>query len=242
MTTASQPASHSPVLHFRPGVPRFLLLLLAALVFLIATPLLGASFRGVMAGKLLLTIMVLTAVAELQRFTLGIGLILALAALAAGWLDTFLYPSGLLVSGLVLRAAFYLYVVCVTLHTVLRQRTVTLDTIAGAACVYLFIGFMWAMLFALLDQLEPGSLHFPEAWVQGSAAGGTARYVYFSFVTLTTLGYGDIVPKTVDASGLVVAEAVIGQLYLAVLVARLVGLHLSGSHDPAERAAPPAER
>jgi hypothetical protein len=94
--------------------------------------------------------------------------------------------------------------------------------------VYLFIGFMWAMLFALLDQLQPGSFHFPETWTQGPAGADTARYVYFSFVTLATLGYGDIVPKTVDASGLVVAEAVVGQLYLTVLVARLVGLHLSG--------------
>jgi hypothetical protein len=215
-------------------VPRFLLLFIAALAFLIATPLFGASFRGVMAAKLMLTVMVLVAVVELRRSTFGFGLTLAVAALAAEWIDILLNPSGVLVSAIVLRAVFYLYVAGVTLHTVLRQHTVTLDTIAGAACVYLFIGFMWAMLFALLDQLEPGSLHFPETWTQGPAAGGTARYVYFSFVTLATLGYGDIVPKTIDASGLVVAEAVIGQLYLAVLVARLVGLHLSGRHDNAE--------
>ena len=84
--------------------------------------------------------------------------------------------------------------------------------------------------FALLEHLKPGSLYFPEAWAAAPDRLETARYVYFSFVTLATLGYGDIVPRTVDASGLVVAEAVVGQLYLAVLVARLVGLHLAGRH------------
>ena len=233
MNSARQRASRGPVLRLRPGVPRFLLLLLAALVFLVVTPLLGSGYLGVMTGKGLLTVMLLIAVAELRRSAFGVGLTLALAAIAADWLDTFVFPSAMLTSAITIRVLFFLYVVCVTLHAVLRQRTVTLDTIAGASCVYLFIGFMWAMLFALLDQLEPGSIRFPESWTQGSAAGGTARYVYFSFVTLTTLGYGDIVPNTVDASGLVVAEAVIGQLYLTVLVARLVGLHLrpSGVND-----------
>ena len=234
MNTATEPAPQAPELRLRPGVPRFLVLLLASLTFLVATPLLGASFAGVLAGKLLLTAMLLIAVTELQRSTFGIGLTLALAAIVADWLDAFLQQSTVAVYGIALRALLFLYVACVTLHTVLRQRAVTLDTIAGAACVYLFVGFMWAMLFALLDHIEPGSLHFPEAWMQGSAAGGTARYVYFSFVTLTTLGYGDIVPRTVDASGLVVAEAVIGQLYLTVLVARLVGLHLAGRDDDTE--------
>lgn len=226
----SQPAtSRAPVLRLRPGrVPRFLLLLTAALVFLVAAPLLGVGSAGVIGGKLILTVMLLVAVAELPRTQFRIGLVLAAAAITADWFDALAHPPGALLAAIGLRAVFFFYVASVVLYNVLRQRTITLDTIAGASCVYLFIGFMWAMLFALLDQLEPGSIHFPEEWTHGPPGAGTSRYVYFSFVTLATLGYGDIVPKTVDASGLVVAEAVVGQLYLTVFIARLVGLHLSG--------------
>lgn len=206
-------------------MPRFLLLFAAALIFLVATPLLGVGPGGVIGGKLILTALLLIAVAELRHRAFGLGVILAVAAIATEWLDGIADPAGILSTAI--RAVFFAYVAGVVLYNVLRQRTVTLDTLAGAACAYLFIGFMWAMLFMLLDRFEPGSIQFPEAWTQVPAGSEAARYVYFSFVTLTTVGYGDIVAKTVDASGLVVAEAVIGQLYLTILIARLVGLHLS---------------
>ena len=220
--------TQAPVLRTRPGrVPRFLLLLTTALIFLVATPLLGGSYSGVIGGKLILAVMLLVAVAELHRTQFRIGLVVAIAAIITDWIAAIHHPSGLLPVSLAIRAGFFLHVAGVVLYSVLRQRTVTLDTIAGASCVYLFVGFLWASLFALLDHLQPGSIQFPAAWANAPPGAEMARYVYFSFVTLTTLGYGDIVPATVDASGLVVAEAVVGQLYLTVLVARLVGLHLS---------------
>jgi hypothetical protein len=177
-------------------------------------------------GKIILTVLLLVAVAELDRTRAPIGLVLAIVAIAADWLHVLARPSGVLPAAIAVRAVFFFYVGAVVLRSVVRQRAVTGDTIAGAACGYLFIGFMWAMLYALLDHFVPGSLYFPEAWTHMPSGGEMARYVYFSFVTLTTLGYGDIVPRTADASGLVVAEAVVGQLYLTILIARLVGLHL----------------
>ena len=236
----NMPRSHSgtslsPVLQFGARrVPRFLLLLIAALVFLVAAPLLGVGPVGIMGGKLILAIMLLVAVAELDRNQFRIGLVIAVVAIATDWVGAIAQPSGVSLAAIVIRAVFFLYVGSVVLYRVLRQPTVTLDTIAGASCVYLFIGFMWAMFFSLLDHLEPGSLQFPETWARLPLGNDTARYVYFSFVTLTTLGYGDIVPKTVDASGLVVAEAVVGQLYLTVLIARLVGLHLARRNEPTD--------
>jgi ion channel len=68
---------------------------------------------------------------------------------------------------------------------------------------------------------------FPAVWRMGTAGDPTPALVYFSFVTLTTVGYGDITPQWPGAGGLAAAKAVVGQLYLAITIARLVGLHTS---------------
>ena len=78
----------------------------------------------------------------------------------------------------------------------------------------------------LLEVLHPGSFDIPPSWRAGPA-GMVAALIYFSFITLTTVGYGDIHPSWPGAGGLVAAEAVVGQLYLAITIARLVGLHIS---------------
>ena len=87
---------------------------------------------------------------------------------------------------------------------------------------------MWADVFSIIENVSPGS--FADNSIEADAASGpelmrdrSDRFTYFSFVTLTTLGYGDITPLTRPAKNLVVLEAIFGQLYLAVLIARLVG-------------------
>jgi hypothetical protein len=95
------------------------------------------------------------------------------------------------------------------------------ERISAALCVYMLVGIAFGGFFATLDQLAPDSL------VQ-SASGevlGTDGAIYFSFVTLATLGYGDVVPASGPARALAMLEAVFGQLYLVVLVARLVSLY-----------------
>jgi hypothetical protein len=113
------------------------------------------------------------------------------------------------------------------LAEVLRAGQITADKIYGAICVYLLVGYGWAFVYAVLDQIQPGSFSIPQE--TGGVAEHVARIMrlrYFSFVTLTTLGFGDIVPRTAEARNLAVLEAIMGQLYLAILVARLVGLHI----------------
>jgi hypothetical protein len=116
-----------------------------------------------------------------------------------------------------------------------RQRPVG-DRIVGAICVYLLIGLAWAKIYESLDDLVPDSFRFPAdtAWVTP----GLLRYTYFSFVTLGTLGYGDVTPVTALAGTLAWMEAITGQLYLAITVARLVALSMADSSgsDPAARA------
>ena len=103
------------------------------------------------------------------------------------------------------------------------SSSVTLDTICGALAAYLLIGVGWAFAYALLNQVNPGSI------VGLRSEAGSSRYedyLGFSFVTLTTLGYGNVVPANAKADALAVGQAMLGQIYLTVLVARLVALNL----------------
>jgi hypothetical protein len=121
--------------------------------------------------------------------------------------------------------AFFGTITVVALAVVLRRERVTLDTVLGAVCAYLLLGATWGLLYDLLALIQPLSFRGPEP---GTAAQSLslADSLYFSYVTLTTVGYGDIVPTTVHARTLVWTEAVTGQIYIAVLVARLVSLQI----------------
>jgi hypothetical protein len=117
--------------------------------------------------------------------------------------------------------AFYTLVTATLLEHVLRPGEVDRDRIFGAACIYLLLGIGWAVLFDAIEHTWPASfdddLHFNDL-------------MYFSFATLTTLGYGDITPKTELARIVAVVEAATGVLYTTILVARLVSLY----HAPSE--------
>ena len=93
--------------------------------------------------------------------------------------------------------------------------------------VYLLMAMMWALLFRLVNDLQPGSFAMAESHMQGSRL----LFFYYSFVTITTLGYGDITPVTDVAKSFSFLEAIVGQIYLVVLVARLVGTHIAQSMD-----------
>ena len=131
----------------------------------------------------------------------------------------------------------FLYLGCtagLVLRHLFRSERVTVDTISASVCVYLLIGVMWAVAYSLLETLNPGSFVFSVAAgdeAQSMSFGGEESIfpLYFSFVTMSTLGYGDIVPASSSARMFAVVEAIMGQIYLTVLVARLVGLHIAHS-------------
>jgi len=124
---------------------------------------------------------------------------------------------------------------------VLAARQIVFDVICGALCVYLLFGMCWANVFTFLERLAPGSfaIDFNRYHVDvGTDPLATAGvFTYYSFVTLTTVGYGDIVPASATARWLVWLEAVFGQFYMAVFVARLIGLQGTGSASGTEAAA-----
>jgi hypothetical protein len=104
--------------------------------------------------------------------------------------------------------------------------TRTFDSILGAVCGYLFLGLGWAVLYALIEGFQPGSFEISPKLVTGGKHARPLPHVltYFSCVTLTTVGYGDISPVSPATRTLSWMEAITGQFYLAVIVAGLVSL------------------
>jgi voltage-gated potassium channel Kch len=109
---------------------------------------------------------------------------------------------------------------------VLRSGRVTADKIFAAICVYMLIGYAWAFAYVLADEIQPGSFAGPPDTARSNYVARVMQMRYFSFMTLTTVGYGDVVPRSSAARTMAALEAIMGQLYLTVLVARLVGLHI----------------
>jgi hypothetical protein len=173
-------------------------------------------------------------VASERRWQLIVACGLALPTLAVQWFTHF-FPghSGALLN-LSMTSGFLFFTAGVQLTALLRERLVTTDTVLGGINVYLLLAFAFMMIHALIETAAPGSY----------LAGGTSLYeyvsrpqsgtafetvLYFSFTTLTTLGYGDIVPKSGMARTISSLEAVVGQLYVAILIGRLVALQITHS-------------
>lgn len=104
------------------------------------------------------------------------------------------------------------------------EDEVTIDLIMAAACAYILLGMAWGYAYYFLEIFHPDSFNIAENPVDD-----LWDFYYYSFVTLTTVGYGDILALTRSARGLSILEAIIGQLYLAIMISRLVGLHASQS-------------
>jgi len=203
---------------------RFSDLLASLVAFFLITPFVVAIGPPGLAVSALFAIVLLVgvyAVSRNRRAALAAG---ALALLALLLRLAFLLGAGT-VAGLlanVAAAAFLAFTALLVLRRVVAPGDVDSDRIAGAVCVYLLLGLIWAYLYSMLEISRPGSF-------KGlTTAQGEIAFVYYSFSTLTTLGYGDVTPLTLYARTLAWLEAVVGQMFLAVTVATLVGLRLSG--------------
>ena len=141
--------------------------------------------------------------------------------LAMRWM-AFLTPTrSMQIWAIIWSLAAILVIMWVLLTAVLSTGPVTPNRIQGAIAVYLLFGIGWAHAYHLAEIVHPGSFHNA-----GGAMSGVSDWVYFSFVTLSTVGYGDITPVHPIARTLAMAEALAGQLYLAVLIARLVAMEV----------------
>ena len=134
---------------------------------------------------------------------------------------------------LAVRLIYYLLIFGSIMGYVLDHSPVTGDKIAGSISAYVLMGIIWAAVYSLFLHLQPGSFTMPEHLQSSSVVGLWS--IYFSFTTLTTLGYGDITPQLPAVQSYAVMEAACGQIFLTVLVARLVALQIIHSNKDEER-------
>ena len=227
---------------------RFDVLLGAMLLLLLSAPVVPRLWSPTLAHftvNLVYGLILLSAVFAVSqsRTSVLIATLLALPAFLLHELRFLLGPDALLGASHVFSVCLLAYTIFVLLKYLFSSERVTLNTICAALCVYLLIGLLWANVYSLTEIVEPGAFVDNVAADAEPVAADADRKamrldgvksiypLYFSLVTLTTLGYGDIVPTAPAARMLAAVEAVVGQLYLAVLVARLVGLHISQSRE-----------
>ncbi|HEY5715755.1 MAG TPA: ion channel [Psychromonas sp.] len=127
---------------------------------------------------------------------------------------------------LLLMLVFFTLSVKLAFQQALFSGEITINHIVGSICIFLLLGLIWAVLYLLLMELIPVSFSGIE---QGSWKVNFSDFIYFSFVTLTTLGFGDLLPKAPLARFLVYMEAVVGVFYMAIVVSSLVGAALNSS-------------
>ena len=204
---------------------RFLILLVLILSTIVLTPFLDHLFRTKILMDIFLTILFFGIIFAIRskRSHLIIASILVLPLILSTW-SIYIYESTQIsIFTRIFGALFFGYAVIIILQMIARSTEITRETIFAAVVAYLLIALMWTFLYMILEMVAPGSFSVPDKSIRVE----TMQFEYFSFITITTLGYGDITPLTNRASALTLLEAIIGQIYLVVLVAWLVGMFVS---------------
>src|SRR5262245_10409428 len=201
---------------------RYAILFYSLLLTIAAGPLLASMGFDTDLIELFLIVNLLAAVSPISgRNERRLLLIIAIAALilrfATGWLN----QATLAAASLMIWTVVALIAAGGALSFAFRARSIDREHVYAALSAYLLAGIFFGVLYWVLEQIWPGTFTFAGDFSPNSA-------IYFSFVTLATLGYGDIVPRSDIARGLAIVEGVGGQLFLAVLIARLVSLYARG--------------
>jgi hypothetical protein len=206
-------------------IGRFLFLFISMVLMFVFRPFLTEHLAVSYLMEIFLFLIFLSAVYAIgqKRSTLIIALfLLALAEVLKVLSHTLGIPSLDIMSN-ILGGLLLAYTAAIILLYLFREDRITGDMIMGAICAYFLMGLIWAFLYSILEFFEPGSFQMPAGPISQST------FTYYSYVTLTTLGYGEITPISTPARSFAILEAMMGQLYLAVLIARLVGTHIAQS-------------
>ena len=210
---------------------KYLLLFITLMTVLGLAPFLEASPDTRLVFDLLLTLVFFASIGVIfaDRRLRYMAVVLGIPTLVGGWTGYFIpgLPRVPLVIAFHLFAAlFFAFTVAALVRGVHREKDVSADALYAALCGYILLALGFGHLFCVVAVIYPGSFA-GETYPGDDAANRHFVLTYFSFVTLTTVGYGDVLPKSPPARGLAMVEAVTGQFYLAVLVAELIGKRLS---------------
>lgn len=219
----------------------YTVLLISLLAFVLLTPFVSDRESGVLLVRVAFSTILLAGfyVAYGRRSLRRLAVPAILFGIGVEWLTYFLrLPAGTHVR-LLMDAILFLLVAVAQLYAVLQQRRVSADTVVGGINAYLLIAISFMLIHALLEVLEPGAYRtggrtLAEYVLGAEHSEGFATMLYFSFVTITTLGYGDITPVSAAAKLAASVEALFGQIYLATFIARLVALYVAGARSSEE--------
>jgi voltage-gated potassium channel len=227
--------------HHRPLIRpnnRFRVLLTFLILMLLVSPFFEEEELAIGIIRILLSLALVAAVYAVskRRRDLVIGGIIAAPSVIGRWLPDYNTSLPFFVAVTAATTLFLGFVTYMIVAEVARLRTVTFDTIFGAGCGYLLIGGIWAFIYSMINVVAHPGFVFNNvpSLPPASDLVEQSRLIplfYFSFITLTSTGFGDILPLSPVAKGFTVSEAVIGQFYVAILVARLVSLQLVSAPD-----------
>ncbi len=146
-----------------------------------------------------------------------------LPTLLATWVDSIFQNTLSFVISYITIINFFIYLQVLSITQIVHSKKVETNTIFGAMNIYIIAGLIWAYVFVLLQHFDPTAFHMPAYEAHNNII---EVFTYYSFVTLTTLGFGDIVATSSQARMLSVLEAIFGQLYLAIVIAKLVSISM----------------
>jgi len=204
---------------------RFMRLLVLLLGLLVLSPLIEEFLKPRFLEGLFFTAVFIYSAYSFSRSKalVAAAVSLAVPTIVLFWLQPFFNPQWVEIFGGLCGTAFMAIIVVAILRHIFLQQDVSADLIAGAIVAYLLMALMWSMLYGVLEAAHPGSFNLPAGTLQTQPG----LFRYFSLVTITTVGYGDITPATPVARAFANLEAVVGQLYLVILVSWLVGTYVS---------------
>lgn len=189
------------------------------------------SFAGVILLRVLLTAILLSTLYTTTHSPLlfRVVLVLMIPAVLTNWVTNPIDQPGLfaLASSATL-IAMLIAVAAILLH-IITAKDISQDIIFGSVAVYLLAGVMWAVGFQFVNDLQPGTVFdsMGSVLTAESRAALFSEFTYFSFVTLTSVGYGDLTPSGAPARALALVEGIFGQLYTAILIGKLVGMRVA---------------
>ncbi len=216
---------------------KYLFLFIALLLPYLFHPFKSSDVMGISILDISFTLLIYVAI-----FTVGTMkkipytlLTIALVGQFLTWSSYYFKGYGLTIASQATTAVFLVYIGSIILHRIILNQDVTSNTIFAALCIYLLMALSWAFIYSIIYSTVPNSFYMNDKFFSSQSENffqisKLYYFIYFSFCTITTLGFGDIIPAVPISRMCASLEAMGGQLYLMVLVSRLVSMHINNQN------------